>query len=202
MNSSTVQRRTLAATVLVAVLALTACGDGDPPSPSPTTPGAATTSATFNAADVAFATDMIPHHRQATAMADHAAGRAGSASVRQLAARIRAAQDPEIRTMSAWLADRGKPVPSAGPTAGHGDGHAGTPGMVSDADMARMMASGGPALDRLFLTLMITHHEGAITMAKEELAGGSDPGARQLAGRIIDAQTAEIATMKRMLATG
>ena len=66
--------------------------------------------------------------------------------------------------------------------------------------MAQLGAAKGVTADRVFLTLMPEHHQGAIDMAKTELLGGTNPEARKLAQAIIDAQTAEIAQMKTMLA--
>ncbi|WP_189112893.1 DUF305 domain-containing protein [Pilimelia terevasa] len=199
-----VLRSALTAAALAATVGLTACGDKATtatPSAAPTSATAAAAAATFNDADVHFATDMIPHHRQAVTMADHAAGRAGSAQVKQLAAAIKGAQGPEIQKMSAWLAAWGRPAPSAAPSTGHGMPGMGTmPGMMSDADLAKLMAAKGAVFDRMFLTMMIRHHEGAVTMATDEQAKGSNPDARQLAGQIISAQTAEITRMKQMLA--
>ena len=96
-------RKTLAATALIAAaaLGLSSCAD--------TTDGAEASSQ-FNDADVAFATDMIPHHQQAVQMAELAADRAGSDQVRQLAEDIEAAQGPEIDTMTGWLDDWGQEV--------------------------------------------------------------------------------------------
>ncbi len=145
-----------------------------------------------NEADVSFAQGMIPHHQQAIEMADMAARQAASAEVKDLAARIKAAQQPEIDQMTAWLEDWGAPVqPEHG---GHG-GH----GMLSDADMAQLRQASGPAFDRLFLEGMIRHHEGAVSMSQEELDKGQFPEAKELARHIIDSQQAEIAEMRRLL---
>ena len=87
---------------------------GSQPTPSTSVPAGAT----FNTADVTFATGMIPHHQQAIEMAQLAETRASNPQVKDLAARIRTAQDPEIATMSGWLRQWGQPMPSA--VAGHG----------------------------------------------------------------------------------
>ena len=73
------------------------------------------------------------------------------------------------------------------------------PGMMSDADLAKLKAASGADFDRQFLTMMIAHHEGAITMAKEETAKGVNPDAKSLAGRIVTAQQGEIDTMNKIL---
>lgn len=154
--------------------------------------------ASFNMADVMFSTMMIPHHAQAVEMAKLAATRATSPDIKALAGRIQAAQQPEIDLMSGWLKAWGHPVPSATDTAGmSGMGH--DSGMMSDDDMRQLEAATGDAFDRLFLTQMIEHHRGALTMAKTEQSTGKNPEALALAGRIITTQTDEIASMEKML---
>jgi len=98
------RRAVLAATTLVAALTLTACGGHDSGGSGMKHGGASSTAgATFNSADTMFAQAMIPHHQQAVEMADLADTRAADPEVKQLAAQIKSAQDPEIRTMSGWL---------------------------------------------------------------------------------------------------
>lgn len=147
-------------------------------------------------ADVAFATDMIPHHGQAVQMADSALATSRNGDVRPLATAIKAAQDPEIRKMSAWLAGWSQPVPSA--TMGAMSGMS-MPGMVSGADMAALGKVTGAQFDRLWLRMMIRHHTGAVTMAKTELADGRNADAKVLARSIIASQSKEIATMRALL---
>lgn len=72
--------------------------------------------------------------------------------------------------------------------------------MASDDDLGDLEAARGPAFDRLFLELMIVHHEGAVHMARMEERAGRDPGALALAERIVRDQTAEIAEMRALLA--
>lgn len=147
---------------------------------------------TFDDADVAFATAMIAHHRQAIEMSDALLAKDDvDPQVAALAERIKAAQAPEIETMEQWLA-------SWGQEAGHGGmDHGG--GMMSDDDMAALEAADGATASTLFLEQMIVHHEGAIDMARTELDEGSAPEALELADRIIRAQTAEISEMQGML---
>lgn len=156
------------------------------------TPGAST--ADRNEADIAFASMMIPHHRQALEMADLVPSHTKDPELTALAAKIRTAQDPEITQMSQWLTGWGAPVPDPAEMH-HGDG------MMSMEDMAKLGAAKDAAFDRLWLELMIQHHEGAVTMSRTELAQGSNAAAKALAQAIIDGQTAEIATMKAMLAS-
>ena len=148
-------------------------------------------SPTHNDADVAFAQGMIPHHEQAVAMSGMVAGRGASPEVEALAGRIAQAQGPEIERMRAMLRSWGAQETGM---------HDHMAGMMSDAQMGELMTASGPAFDRAFLTMMIEHHQGAITMARTELDGGTDPAARELAGAIVTAQQAEIAEMQGLLA--
>jgi uncharacterized protein (DUF305 family) len=173
----------------VAVMALAACGGGS--------------SKAFNSADVTFAQSMIPHHEQAVEMATLAATQAVSPAVKDLAARIRTAQAPEIQHMSGWLQSWGQPVSAqadGSDMAGmdHGDGSS---GMMTSADMDRLTAATGSAFDRLFLTMMVTHHQGAITMAQTETQDGKFANSKRLASTIITAQQAEIMEMQQLLST-
>lgn len=193
-------------------LLLTACGaDGTAPpassSPSATAaaPGSAASQAPapgpFNDADVLFAQMMIPHHEQALEMAELADGRAENAGVKKLAAAIERAQDPEIRTMRAWLAGWGRPG-SAGHGSGHGGGDAaghGMAGMMSEQDMKDLAGAKGEEFDRAFAELMIAHHEGAVAMAEDERRNGVNPTARKLADDVVRTQSAEVAELRRIL---
>lgn len=156
-----------------------------------------TSASNFNQTDVSFATDMIPHHRQAVEMAELAPTRARSPQVKELAAQIQAAQDPEVETMSGWLKQWGEKVP--GDMAGH-DMSSSMPGMMSTTDMDALAGLSGAAFDREFLTMMKAHHEGAIKMAKTEQDKGKYTQATALAGEIESAQTDEIATIDGLLA--
>jgi uncharacterized protein (DUF305 family) len=181
-----------------AVAAVLAAGGAD----SPTSPVGLAASRTalasvavvpgaHNAADVAFARRMITHHRQAVVMAEMAATRSHSPQVKALAAKIEAAQQAEIRQMSVWLRAWGQRVPAPGAS-----------GMMSSAEMAKMRAASGPAFDRVFLAMMIIHHEGAVRMAKTERLHGEYGPARSMAKSIITSQTAQIAQMKALLLKG
>lgn len=189
-------RKTLAAIALLATagLTLSACGDD---------PGDATTgsSSAFNDADVTFAQEMIPHHQQAVEMAQLAQGRADSPEVLELAENIEAAQGPEIDTLQGWLKEWGEEVPSGGMD--HGDmGHGSSsemPGMMDADEMSDLMAASGVSWDRMFLEMMIAHHEGAVEMARVEVDHGENPDAVALAKQIIIDQEAEISQMQQLL---
>ncbi len=151
---------------------------------------------TFNDADVTFAQGMLPHHQQAIEMAQLAESRAADPRVMDLAARIEAAQGPEIDTLSGWLAEWAADTPTEGGMA-HGGNDMG--GMMSEEDMAALMAASGPEFDRLFLEQMIAHHTGAVKMAQTEAAQGKNPDAIAMAETIRDTQNAEISEMRQLL---
>jgi uncharacterized protein (DUF305 family) len=122
-------------------------------------------------------------------------------TVLELAREIKAAQEPEIAQMTAWLEDWGQPVPD--PMMDHrGLDHGGMPmgGMMSQERMDAMMGSRGVDFDRMFLTSMIDHHRGAIDMALYAIDNGRYPPLRQLAQDVIRVQEAEIAEMEGLLA--
>ncbi|MEV0663167.1 DUF305 domain-containing protein [Actinomadura luteofluorescens] len=197
-------------TVPALAIALAACGNDDdggstghsmPAHSMPAhsaSPGGAQ-AGPHNGQDVMFAQMMIPHHRQAIEMAGLAATRASSARVKTLAADIKKAQAPEIQQLSAWLKGWGSPVPSPGMTGMGGMHHGGMDGMMSEKDMKELEAAKGAAFDKAFLEMMIEHHEGAVAMARTEESAGRFPPAKQLAGKIISSQTAEIAEMRSLL---
>jgi uncharacterized protein (DUF305 family) len=172
---------TLSATL--SLTALVGCSSGDD-------------EAEHNEADVAFAQDMIPHHRQAIEMATMAGSRTENADVRELASTITAAQQPEIDLMSGWLKSWDEEVPEEMSGMDHSDG---MPGMMSSDDMAALEKGSGEDFDRMFLTMMIEHHEGAIETAKTEEEDGAFADAIELARRIQKDQAAEIRTMEALL---
>jgi uncharacterized protein (DUF305 family) len=118
-----------------------------------------------------------------------------------LAEQIKAAQQPEIERLNAMLDSWGQ-EPSEGGDAGHG-GHGGADagGMMSEEDLAALEQAEGVEASRLFLEQMIVHHEGAVTMADEQLASGENPDALEMAQEIVDAQRAEIEAMREILAS-
>ncbi|MEV4413093.1 DUF305 domain-containing protein [Catellatospora sp. NPDC049609] len=158
----------------------------------------------FNDTDVQFLQQMIVHHQQALMMARMAAQMAADAQVKQLAVEIGQEQAPEIEQMSTWLRQWGKPVPSMGPgmampSVSPPMGRGMMPSMGPMPDMGRMQNMTGEQFDRMFLQMMIAHHEGAVAMAKAEIAGGVNPAVKQLAAKIQASQTAQIAQMRQML---
>jgi uncharacterized protein (DUF305 family) len=169
--------------------------------PPPTAPA-------YTAADVRFMQDMIVHHAQSVEMTALVVSRTERADVRRLAARIEVSQEDEMQRMRRWLEARGEAVPDAhahrAPAPAHHApaDHAGMPGMVSAEDMARLRAATGPEFDRLFLELMIHHHEGALVMVEELMAtdgAGQESEIFQFASHVDGDQRIEIARMRRML---
>jgi uncharacterized protein (DUF305 family) len=189
--------------LLTGALLLSACGGSDTTVTTGTTPSAAATSAgarageAKNAADVDFVSGMIPHHGQAIDMADVASRRATNAKVKDLAGRVKAAQSPEIATLAGLLTGWGEPVPAA---TGHSTGMPGMDhgdmGMMSAKQMSDLGKASGAEFDRMWVDMMIAHHQGAVTMSQAAIAGGSNAQAQQLAQTIIDAQTKEIGELQ------
>ncbi|WP_328421541.1 DUF305 domain-containing protein [Micromonospora sp. NBC_00389] len=221
MKRTIVLRRALltGATLSALLLATAACTDDDMAgmdhggrSPNATASESAHASAgAVNDADVMFAQMMIPHHRQAVEMADLAPTRANDAELKDLAAKIKAAQDPEISTMTGWLTGWGKPtaapeghaMPGMGtPMPGMSAAETGIPGMAgmaSEEQMNKLKADMGSEFDKLFAQMMIAHHKGAIDMAKTEQTDGSNAEAKALAATIEADQAAEVQTLQRIL---
>ncbi|KUL76607.1 hypothetical protein ADL34_03100 [Streptomyces sp. NRRL WC-3605] len=216
-TSSRRGRAVLAAAALVLALALAGCDSGsdakspDRSGPSVIVPGepgepnkvlSAEEAArqrseddSPNSADVDYARMMIQHHEQALVMTGLVPERAESAKVKKLAARIAAAQGPEIDAMKGWLKTHGKDTR----TEGHEHAHTPMPGMATDSQLAKLRAARGKAFDELFLTLMITHHDGAITMATDVKAQGNNIQVEEMADDVVAQQTTEISRMRDLL---
>ena len=151
----------------------------------------------FNADDVAFATNMIPHHQQAVEMSALVPDRSTNPEVIQLAEQISAAQGPEIEAMKVFLVQwKENPDSNTGHTV---HGNMAMAGMVDEAAMAKLASLNGAEFDTLWLESMIGHHQGAIEMAKAEIANGENVDAIGLAKTIVGTQQAEIDQMNRML---
>lgn len=199
-------RKTLVALAAAAALAvtLTACGSDDGNSDNSSGKSSSTGADSgsdsgakaedHNAQDITFAQGMIPHHMGALAMAEAAAEKASSAEIKSLAARIEKAQAPEIETMTGWLKTWGKDVPTSTES---------MPGMEGMAGMESMPgmdhAASGKEFDKNFLTMMIEHHKGAVTMATTEKTKGKYGPATAMADDVIRSQNAEITEMTGLL---
>lgn len=202
--------RSLSVALVSAVWACSSGGAGAPPTTDPIPPSALEQAAladsvrsSYTQADIDFMRGMIHHHAQALVMSRMAPTHGASPSLRIMAERIINAQRDEIALMTRWLRDRGEPAPSEAERAGHEhDPAMHMPGMLSPEQMAALDAAGGEEFDRLFLTYMIQHHQGAVTMVRELFA--TRGAARQetvfkLASDIEADQTSEITRMRTML---
>jgi uncharacterized protein (DUF305 family) len=211
------------AAALIAASALAGCTSAHrsavQTSPRPAAAGQASASATakakadsvrhpYTAADVDFMSHMIGHHAQALVMSGWARTHGASPSVRILAKRIINGQQDEIATMQRWLRDRGKPVPEARPMPMKmkmdGMEHEMLmPGMLTEAQMKELDQARGAEFDGLFLTYMIQHHGGAVSMVKDLLGtygAAQDETVFKFANDVSVDQSTEIARMQRMLA--
>lgn len=176
---------------LVAGFLLAACNQGGGNQDQ----GTALAKAAPSDADVTFTQNMIPHHQQAIEMAKLVDSHTDRPELRELADSITSSQSQEITQMQGWLRSWGKPeTPSEG-HGGHGDSE--MPGMMSEADMRRLMEATGPEFDLAFVEMMSVHHQGAIDMARTELKDGSLPEVTRLAQQIIDTQQDEIEQLQR-----
>lgn len=211
--------------VLAAALVLGGCsGSGDDASTSATSPDApvlqpgtpgesnssltgddavATPWSSHNDADVTFLQDMIRHHAQAVVMGDIVKGRLTDAKVRSMASRISDEQKPEMKGMASTLRSWGEKVPieASNPSgSGHGshDDHTDMPGMATPAQLSDLRTAKGADVDRLYLDLMIAHHEGALEMCTTLGDKGADERTGELGDDISVTQTKQIDQMKGM----
>ena len=178
-----ISRTALLGAAVVSTVVLAGCSAADnampgmdhnatPVASDPVNPSA---SGAPRSADVMFARMMIPHHQQAVEMADIALSKTSASSkVQGLATAIKSAQEPGMN---------------------HGTG------MMTTAEMSKLKAAEGTEFDRLWLTLMISHHEGAVTMARQVLTTTTDQQVKKLANDIVTAQQDEITTMRSLLAS-
>lgn len=202
--SPTTRRRAAALAALAATLVLSSCGSAgsgagtsQQHSDQPLITGQA---AAHNADDVAFVTNMIPHHQQAVDLSAMVPDRSTNPQVIALATQISGAQQPEINVMKAllvqWTDGADNPMSPDPGHAGHGGAMA---GMVDDATMTKLKTTSGADFDKLWLGSMISHHRGAIGMANAEIANGDNVDAKALAKNIVATQDAEIGQMTQLL---
>lgn len=186
---------TLTALGAAACLTLTGCGGGHDTHASPSSPSAATGAEASKQGDVRFAQMMIPHHRQAVEMSDLALDRTHQAGtdVTKLATQIKAAQGPEIQQLQGWLSEWGAPATA--------DAHAGhsMDGMMTEEQMTALGKATGADFDKQWLTMMIAHHEGAVTMSQDVLTTTQNAEVKTMAESIIKGQEQEIDEMKKLL---
>lgn len=168
-----------------------------------------TTPRTYTAADVEFMNGMISHHAQALLMAGWAASHGASPTIRTLTDRIINAQKDEIVAMQKWLRDRHLPVPEPNPhgmtmNMGGMQHEMLMPGMLTEDQLKQLDAARSKEFDRLFLTFMIQHHQGAVTMVNNLFntnGAAQDISVYKLASDVSADQTTEIERMQKMLAS-
>jgi len=199
MSSNTARVATVLAAI-AAALFLSSCSspasNGQADRPQTDQPVITGQPAGYNADDVAFATNMIPHHQQAVESSAMVPDRSTNAELIALAQQISAAQQPEIDVMKVFLVQWNE---NPDDNSGHG-GHGNTmQGMVDAAAMTKLESLNGAEFDKLWLESMVSHHQGAIEMAKAEIANGDNVDAKTLAKNIVATQEAEIGQMKQML---
>ena len=155
--------------------------------------------------DIGFMTGMIPHHAQALIMAGWAPSHGARSDVAILCERIVVGQADEIRSMQQWLSDRGLPVPDATSTRMKMNGTEHDmlmPGMLTDEEMAELDKARGSEFDRLFLSGMIRHHQGAIEMVDnlfKAFGAAQDDTIYKFASDVFSDQSIEIEVMHGML---
>ncbi|MGI9259483.1 MAG: DUF305 domain-containing protein, partial [Gammaproteobacteria bacterium] len=155
----------------------------------------------YSPADVQFLRDMIPHHHQALEMAELVADRTNRQELVDVAGRIEVSQQDEIEFMQQWLSDRGETAPD--PT-DHESMHTDhrMAGMATPQQIAQLTSAEGAEFDRLFLQLMITHHDGAVTMVEELLeqpGSAYDPVLFEFTNDVTNDQATEIERMNALL---
>ncbi|WP_305785963.1 DUF305 domain-containing protein [Symbioplanes lichenis] len=148
---------------------------------------------TWNGIDTLFVQMMIVHHTQALAMAELAPQRAADPELRAFADRIRTGQGLEIDYYRTWLRTRKLPEDATG------HDHTTMAGMQSPEAMAALAAATGAGFDRMFVTMMTAHHQGALQMGNDVVKGGTDEQLREVAGEMLIEQGIEI---QRMAALG
>jgi uncharacterized protein (DUF305 family) len=161
----------------------------------------------YSPADVDFMAGMIPHHAQAVLMGGWAASHGARPDIRVLCERIVVAQRDEIEFMRNWLRDRGQAVPDANATHHrmkmNGVEHDMLmPGMLKPEELAQLDKARGPEWDRLFLTFMIRHHEGALKMVDdlfEAYGAMQDDDVYKFVSDLYADQTIEIERLQKML---
>ena len=190
----------------VAVAVIAACGSPPPPVLTPAAQARADGGKPpYTRADVEFMSGMIGHHAQAVVMAGWAGSHGAGTAVRRLAERIVVGQRDEIALMESWLRERNEAVPGTDSSQGGMPGmvhYPHVPGMLTAEQLAQLDQARGPAFDRLFLTFMIRHHQGAITMV-EQLFGShgavQDEIVFKFASDVHVDQVTEVEFMSEML---
>lgn len=186
--------------LIVGALALSACGSESSPTVSSPTPSASVSQTptenpnALNEDDAMWLAMMLAHHDQAIQMSDFALSQTKNQEIKDLATAIRGAQYPEMEYMNGLLYEGGYTEPIDVSThMSH------MQGMLTAEELAALGALTGTEFDKAFLTAMIAHHEGAVSMSENMLVSGINTKVKELAGKIIDAQNQEIVKMQVML---
>ncbi|WP_137725326.1 DUF305 domain-containing protein [Prescottella subtropica] len=188
-----------AAATVTLVAGCSSSGSGDTTATSTTATTTVTAPAqagAHNDADVAYVQMMIPHHQQAVEMAEMVPSRSSNPDLIALATQIEQAQGPEIGQMQGWLTAWGVADPSHA-----GMDHGGTDhgGMMTAGQMQALDTATGPEFDRMWLEMMIEHHDGAVDSSDDVLQTGESEQVRALAQQIVASQQTEITQMQSML---
>jgi uncharacterized protein (DUF305 family) len=185
----------LAGAAGAAVVLMAGCGGDDAPDGGGANPPAAeATAAAFNDADVTFAQQMIPHHQQVVDMATLAETKASNADLKKLAADMKAADSTMVAGLTTMLTTWGKPTTMEG-----GMAHGSMPGMTSEKDMDMLESTSGTEFDRMFIQMMITHHNGSMQLAVDQQSTGSNAEAKNMAGQMHETQTEQVAKLQEIL---
>ncbi|MFI6291382.1 DUF305 domain-containing protein [Nonomuraea sp. NPDC050790] len=180
-----------ARTALIALAALCLAGGCGQAQGAPIASGAG-----YNAADLAFSQQMIPHHLQTIQVAELAEKKSGDTYVRRVARDLIKKERADIELMSSWLRSWGTAVPSTPPAAGHA-----MPGMLSPVQVTELKRRRGAEFDTLWTTLLATHLGSGVRMAETVTAKGVHVPTTTLARSLIPDQRALIAELGRR-ATG
>jgi len=186
MNHPSTSRARILALTFVAILAavaVTGCGSDDKES----------SSASGNGVDRAFVEEMIPHHKSAIEMAEIAQQRSQRPQIKELAQNIIDSQTKELTTLTTAQAALAKE--------GVAKGDLGVPAHETGMDMDTASLKTADPFDRAFIDMMVPHHQGAVRMARVQLAKGSDPELKKLAQEIIAEQAREIGEMNQWRTT-
>ncbi len=153
--------------------------------------------ASWNNADQKFVQEMIPHHEQAVVMSEMVTNVEISTQTAALASEIMGAQASEIELMQGLLNEWGV---ESDPHAGHKMSGDESHGMMTDEEIAELENLSGADFEKMWLTMMLAHHQGAVKMAETVIADGKDSRVKTLAEQIVSQQQKEIAQINTLLA--
>ena len=170
---------------------------------APSTPSSAAPVDAHNDADVIFARHMVADALQAIQMSDILLGKQDvDQRIIDLASQVKTEQSPQVDQLKGWLTGWGNPpIPSTSgdQVSGDGSGPSAIAGMMSDDDLDALKSAQGPDAGPTYLGEMAGHEAGAITMARDEIAGGRFPDETQLARSIVDTDEQHIEVIRNLL---